>query len=625
MKKALLSFASFILACSLCIPAPVVPAFAAGEPAGYAQAKVDLDRLRKDPRRAKYRHSWLKLADEFQEIYEGAPSWNNRPAALFRSAEALEEMARRSFTRKDAQEAASRFEFLAKKHPSSVLADDALYRAAVIRNELMRDPGEARTLLTTLRKKYAKSDHAAPAASYLAKMDSKPDASAVASLAPIAAPAPARDAKRKSPRDNDNADELLATLSRSSAQKSSPPKGVAVASLASGTIPAGVTQPDPLASVSRVSPQKRGDVIRITISLDQPSSWKIQHETGSKGKAPRLILDLEGTAPAKAVKSGARYKEMGIFSRYSVDYSATDKRTRMEFDFSSLRRYTVKTEKSPFRIIVEATASSKALADGISIAEPSPGTSKTASSTAAHTPKVTPPRDVAEQLGLCVKTIVIDPGHGGKDPGTSHNNITERELTLDVSKRLGSVLRAAGYNVVFTRERDAWVSLSERSNFAVKKKGDLFISIHVNASAKPNVSGFETYYLDLAGNKESVRLAALENSGTNHRLGEMEAILTDLLLSARIQESRKLATEIQKNTVSHIKKRGHQVNNNGTKGAPFHVLIGSSMPGVLVEIGYCTNSAEAKRLKQSKYRDALAEGIANGIHNYARQLELAGK
>lgn len=105
----------------------------------------------------------------------------------------------------------------------------------------------------------------------------------------------------------------------------------------------------------------------------------------------------------------------------------------------------------------------------------------------------------------------------------------------------------------------------------------------------------------------------------------MEAILTDLLLSARIQESRKLATEIQKNTVSQIKKRGHQVNNNGTKGAPFHVLIGSSMPGVLVEIGYCTNSAEAKRLKQSKYRDALAEGIANGIHNYARQLELAGK
>lgn len=105
----------------------------------------------------------------------------------------------------------------------------------------------------------------------------------------------------------------------------------------------------------------------------------------------------------------------------------------------------------------------------------------------------------------------------------------------------------------------------------------------------------------------------------------METILADLLLSARIQESRKLAADVQKTTVSLLKKRGHSVSNNGTKGAPFHVLIGSSMPGVLVEIGYCTNSTEAKRLRQSKYRDALAEGIANGIHNYALQLELAGK
>ena len=273
---------------------------------------------------------------------------------------------------------------------------------------------------------------------------------------------------------------------------------------------------------------------------------------------------------------------------------------------------------------VAATDGQVALYDGQPILavfhSSSAGKTRTASA-----PRVTAPQNVAEQLGLRVKTIVIDPGHGGKDPGTSHNNIVERELTLDVAKRLGSVLRAAGYNVVFTRSKDNWISLSERSNIAVRKKGDLFISIHVNASTKPGISGFETYYLDLAGTKESIRLAAVENAGMNHRLGEMESILADLLLSARIQESRRLAAEVQKNAVSLIRKRGHQVNNNGTKGAPFHVLIGSSMPGVLVEIGYCTNSAEARRLKQSKYRDALAEGIANGVHHYARQLELAGK
>ena len=365
-------------------------------------------------------------------------------------------------------------------------------------------------------------------------------------------------------------------------------------------------------------------MIRITISLDEPNSWKMRHDPGGKGRKPQLTLDLEGAAPARAVKSGARYKEMGIFSRYSVEYSATSRHTRMVFDFSALRRYTVRTEKSPFRIVVEATASSRALTGGISVAESSSSSSAGKTRTASA-PRVTAPQNVAEQLGLRVKTIVIDPGHGGKDPGTSHNNIVERELTLDVAKRLGSVLRAAGYNVVFTRSKDNWISLSERSNIAVRKKGDLFISIHVNASTKPGISGFETYYQDLAGTKESIRLAAVENAGMNHRLGEMESILADLLLSARIQESRRLAAEVQKNAVSLIRKRGHQVNNNGTKGAPFHVLIGSSMPGVLVEIGYCTNSAEARRLKQSKYRDALAEGIANGVHHYARQLELAGK
>ena len=560
MKKVLSILALLVLACLVRMPVFPLSALAAGEPAGYGQAKVDLDRLRDDPRRAKYRHSWLKLADDFQELYDENPSWNNRPAALFRSAEALEEMARRSFNRKDAQEAASRFESLAGKHSSSVLADDALYRAAVIRNELMRDPGEARALLTTLRKKYARSDHAAPAAAYLAKMDGKPEATAVASLGPV-------------------------------------------------SLPAGVANPDPLSSISRVSPQKRGDVIRITISLDEPNSWKMRHDPGGKGRKPQLTLDLEGAAPARAVKSGARYKEMGIFSRYSVEYSATSRHTRMVFDFSALRRYTVRTEKSPFRIVVEATASSRALTGGISVAESSSSSSAGKTRTASA-PRVTAPQNVAEQLGLRVKTIVIDPGHGGKDPGTSHNNIVERELTLDVAKRLGSVLRAAGYNVVFTRSKDNWISLSERSNIAVRKKGDLFISIHVNASTKPGISGFETYYLDLAGTKESIRLAAVENAGMNHRLGEMESILADLLLSARIQESRRLAAEVQKNAVSLIRKRGHQVNNNGTKGAPFHVLIGSSMPGVLVEIGYCTNSAEARRLKQSKYRDALAEGIA---------------
>lgn len=556
------------VACALLLLAPclaVLSAQAAGEPEAYEKAKVELSRLRGDEKRAQYRHSWLKIADDFMEVYENRPEWNNRPAALFRSAEALEEMARRSFVRKDAQDAASRFEMLAKKFPSSVLADDALYRAAVIRNELMRDAEESRALLETIRKKYARSDFAPRAAGYLAGMGG----GAVASLGP-------------------------APAARSSS-------GEAV--------------------VSQITPQLRKDVVRIVISLDRPASWRLQHQAADSesGRPARLTLDLTGASPASALRAGARYSKMGIFSRYAVDYAASRGTTRILFDFSKLQRYTVKAEKSPFRIIIEATASPSALSAGIRVGGSS------ASGPARPSARISEPSHVAAQLGLTVKTVVIDPGHGGKDPGTMHNSIVEREMCLDIARRLGRVLSAAGYKVVYTRDRDTWVSLADRGRIAKEKKGDLLVSIHVNASKKPETSGLETYYLDLAGSRDSVRLAAVENAGSSRGLGEMEDILTDLLLKSRIQESRRLAAAVQEKTLALLRKRGHEVRNGGTKGAPFHVLIGSSMPGVLVEVGYCTNAAESRLLRQSKYRDTLAEGIANGVHHYARQLETAGR
>jgi len=344
------------------------------------------------------------------------------------------------------------------------------------------------------------------------------------------------------------------------------------------------------------------------------------------GRPARLTLDLKGAEPAQSLDAGERYSKMGILSRYAVDYTAGgDNNTRILLDFSKLTRYTVKAEKSPFRIIIEATAVPDLLTAGIKV-----GTSSASRPSPSRKPDPLPvqagtPSNVAAQLGLTVKTIVIDPGHGGKDPGTSHNGIVEREMCLDLAKRVGRVLSAAGYKVVYTRDRDTWISLADRSAIAARKKGDLFLSIHVNASRKPQISGFETYFLDLAGSKEGVRVAAVENAGSHRTLGEMEAILTDLLLGARIQESRRLASAVQESTLALLKKRGHQVKDGGTKGAPFHVLIGSAMPGVLVEVGYCSNKAEAQKLKQSAYRNALAEGIANGVHRYARQLQTAGR
>lgn len=576
---------------------------AAAEPDAYEKAKVELSRLLGDEKRAQYRHSWLKVADAFLDVYDTHSDWNNRPAALFRSGVALEEMARRSFVRKDAQNAAARFESLARKHPSSVLADDALYRAALIRKELMRDDEGARALLKSIGTKYAKSDYAPKAREYLAGMDG----GAVATLGPAPAPA-ARPAAAA-------------------------------------------------AQVGKITPQLRDkDVVRIVVSVNKQVSWRIQHQAADagSGRPERLTLDLADAAPGDSLKSGARYSKMGIFSRYAVDYAASQGKTRILLDFSKLQRYTVRAEKSPFRIIIEATASKNALAQGIQVkradsagpasGKNSPGASsgrggagksassgknsssgKSAPGGKASATAGTDARQVAAQLGLSVRTVVIDPGHGGKDPGTSHHSIVERDMSLDIARRVGRVLKAAGYAVVLTRDSDSFVSLADRPRLAVKRKGDLFVSIHVNASAKPDVSGLETYYLDLAKSKDSVRLAAVENAGSNRGVGEMEKILADMVLGSRMQESRKLASYVQEQTLARLKKGGQPARNGGTKGAPFHVLIGSSMPGVLVEVGYCTNAEEARRLRQPGYRDALAEGIANGIHRYASGLMSAAR
>ena len=185
---------------------------------------------------------------------------------------------------------------------------------------------------------------------------------------------------------------------------------------------------------------------------------------------------------------------------------------------------------------------------------------------------------------------------------------------------LGRLLQANGVDVVYSRTRDTGLSLRERTTRANAAGADIFVSIHVNANEDPSVNGFETYYLDLASNSEAARVAALENSGSDHRLGDMQKMLADVMLNARVDESRRLAQDIQRLSMFRLKKREYAVRNNGVKSAPFHVLLGAQMPAVLVELGYCTHAAEARNLANAKYRLALAEGLAEGILAYKDRL-----
>ena len=230
-------------------------------------------------------------------------------------------------------------------------------------------------------------------------------------------------------------------------------------------------------------------------------------------------------------------------------------------------------------------------------------------------PKPVSDPSLAQQLGLSVKTIVIDPGHGGKDPGAVSQARQEKQIVLSLSKTLRDILVKKGYNVQLTRETDVFLPLRKRTQFATSQKADLFISIHTNASTARSAAGIETYYLALASD-ESARITAMrENIGAEYDMKELDALVGRILKESKSTESRRLAELIQAQLTS-----GKQVENRGVKHAPFVVLIGTKVPAVLVEVGFISNPAEGKKLTTKAYQRQLATAIAKGIEQYIRNL-----
>lgn len=552
----------------------------------YTTARAAVETLKTDAKRSGYREHWLKLADEFYDIYTLDTKWANRPAALYRSADTLEELASRSYAERDFRLAVERYEQVALRHATSRLADDALYRAALIRAQHLNDRNGALQLLKRIRMQYARGD-----------------------MAPRAA------ALEKS----------LLSGAQASAQ-----------SVAARGAVAELTQ------VSWTTLDKNS--VRIVVELDRDAGWQARMQKASKNTPARLILDMVNTAPQKQVKPGARVKG-SLLTRVRVAQASAD-RTRLMFDFSAARRYDARVEQDPFRIILTVAAGNAPLPKGVGgrvgfaeLQQPTPEAARVAAVRVApeRTPPQSPARQVqarqarkvnaesalnmAEQLGLTVQTVFIDAGHGGRDPGTIHNDVVERELVLDIARRVGRLLAANGLDVVYSRTSNTTVPLSARTSKANARRADLFVSIHINANPRSEVSGLETYYLDLANNTQSARVAALENAASDRKLGDMQKVLADIMLSARTQESGRLASDIQRLAVSRIGKRGFAVKNGGTKAAPFHVLIGAGMPAVLVEVGYCTNPQEARNLLNPSYRHAVSEGIAEGVMAYRNRLQ----
>ncbi len=231
-------------------------------------------------------------------------------------------------------------------------------------------------------------------------------------------------------------------------------------------------------------------------------------------------------------------------------------------------------------------------------------------------------RSLIRALGLKIGKIVIDPGHGGHDTGTiGPNGIREKDVVLDVSRRLGKMLRQQlGAEVIYTRSDDTFIPLETRTAIANRERADLFISVHANSSDDPDARGVETYYLNFTSSKDALEVAARENAVSQKSIHELQDLVKKIALKEKIDESREFAGDVQSSLYSSLAAKNSSLRNRGIKKAPFIVLIGANMPSILAEISFVSNPLDAKRLLVPEHRQQIAESLYRGVARYVNGL-----
>ncbi len=227
-------------------------------------------------------------------------------------------------------------------------------------------------------------------------------------------------------------------------------------------------------------------------------------------------------------------------------------------------------------------------------------------------------RSLIRALGLKIGRIVIDPGHGGHDTGTiGPNGLEEKDLVLDVGRRLGKLLQSRlGADVVYTRKDDTFIPLETRTSIANQEQADLFVSIHANSSRDPDARGVETYYLNFTSSAEALDVAARENAASDKSVYELQDLVKKIALKEKIEESREFASNVQRALHSGLAAKNPGIRDRGVKKAPFIVLIGANMPSILAEISFVSNPGDERRLQTSDYRQRIAESLYRGISKY---------
>jgi N-acetylmuramoyl-L-alanine amidase len=530
------------------------------------------------------------------------------------------------------REVMTSYETLVRRYPASAYSDNALFNAAVLADALHQRFGDARDGQRALRL------YRRVAAEY-------PSSSLTRQLSPV-----------------------VARLERASR-------------LTERALPASGPERARLVSIDRaVLPE----AVRITLALDREVIYREETLSGPA----RVFFDLKGVELGPDLRDAVLRYPSDIVRQIRVGRHP-DHTVRVVLDLDGVARHSVYALYNPFRLVIDAEPAMAAVSDsGATLLDsrtsPVAPEAKVPPSTAGPLPKgrdfsaaatttpetperegsavaiapaapvapiasrvitpvgsptvappVAPPAapkangaggfSIARQLGLGVSRIVIDPGHGGHDPGALGRGLSEAAVTLDVALRLEKLLqKESGIEVVLTRRDDVYVPLEERTAIANREDADLFLSIHANASRNTAARGVETYFLSFAATAEAEAVAARENSAHAGEMRNLPNIIKAITLNNKLDESRDLAAMVQEAMVTRLQRSNKTVRSLGVKKAPFVVLIGAEMPSVLAEVSFLTNKQELQLLKTASYKQRIAEALHAAVLRYRRSLKGQG-
>ncbi|HKY10106.1 MAG TPA: N-acetylmuramoyl-L-alanine amidase [Candidatus Binatia bacterium] len=354
------------------------------------------------------------------------------------------------------------------------------------------------------------------------------------------------------------------------------------------------------------------DQTRVMLDLSREARFEVRRLKEDPGKhtPARVYIDIIGARLALGVNDSSAVDD-GVLRQVRVAQHSDDV-VRVVLDMSALRAHNVFIIPEPTQLVVDVLGQRAEQKVAVKQVPPRAALNEKSGTAASNSLRT------AAAGGL--RKIVLDPGHGGKDPGAlGVGGLAEKDIVLAVAKKLARKLKTElGVQVVLTRTDDRFVPLEDRTALANSEDADIFISLHVNASTNSEARGIETYYLDNTTDEAAIRLAARENSTSRRDISDLQFILSDMTQNMKLEDSITLAHRLQASLTGGMTKVMSDVKDLGVKKALFHVLVGARMPSVLVEMLFISNWAEARAMSDETHQNALVDALYEGIQKFGR-------